>query len=312
MLSIERQLRKLYEDIIAKEKIEIHLKNIDRLILQEEEALKVAELQTQKEGADITRLEGMSLYGIFKTILGTKEQELEKERQEYLQAYLKKNTIIDSLKSLKKEKEILLQSYSGKFNAKKQFDTLLAKKKKEIEIEKPELAEMIIHFEGNIANHKSRIKELHQAVRAGKKTNKVLESILMSLDQIGKWGNSYGRIPIGLRTKLKGNVQRKINQANKNLQNFEKELFDLSDHYDHNYSRQINEIKDFVDQFLDSLITDWIVKKEIVHSANIVSNLIDKVTRIVGMLENEVDRTKAYITDEKTVQRKLIATHRSK
>ncbi len=312
MLSIERQLRKLYEDIIAKEKIEIHLKNIDRLILQEEEALKIAELQTQKEGDDITRLEGKSLYVIFKIILGTKEQELEKERQEYLQAYLKKNAIIDCLKSLKQEKEILLQSYSGKFNAKKQFDKLLTKKKKEIEVEQPELAKMIIHFEGNIANHKSRITELHQAIREGKKTSKILESILVSLDQIEKWGNSYGRISPGLRTKVKGKVQRKIHQANKNLQNFEKELFDLSDHYNHNYSRQINEIKDFVDQFLDSLITDWIVKKEIVHSANIVSNLIDKVTRIVGMLENEVKKTKTYIADEKKVQRKLIATHRPK
>jgi len=311
MLSTERQLRKLYEDILAKEKIEIHLKNIDRLILKEEEALKIAELQTQKEDEDIARLEGKNLYSIFKTILGDKEQELEKERQEYLQAYLKKNAIVACLKDLKKEKKILLQSYSGKFNAEEQFDKLLAKTKEQLQKEKPELAELIIHFEQKIANHSSRIKEIQQAIREGKKTNKILEGILVSLDQIEKWGSGTRTSP-GLRVRVKGKVQRNIHKANRYLQNFEKELFDLSDHYDHNYSQQIDEIKDFIDLFLDSLITDWVIKKEIVHSANIVSNLTDKVTRIVGMLENEVKNTKAYIVDEKKSQRKLIATHHSK
>lgn len=311
MLSTERQLRKLYEDILAKEKIEIHLKNIDRLILKEEEALKVAKFQTQKENEDVARLERKSLYTIFKTILGTKEQELEKERQEYLQAYLKKKAIVACLKDLNKEKKILLQSYSGKFNAEEQFDQLLAKKKKQLQKEQPELADFIIHFESNIASHKSRIKEIQQAIREGKKTNKVLESILISLDQIEKWGSGT-RVSPGVRVRVKGKVQRDIHKANKFLQNFEKELFDLSDHYDHNYSQQIDEIKDFIDLFLDSLITDWVIKKEIVHSANIVSNLIDKVIRIVGMLESEVKKTKAYIVDEKKSQRKLIATHRNK
>jgi len=55
-----------------------------------------------------------------------------------------------------------------------------------------------------------------------------------------------------------------------------------------------------------------VVKKEVVHSANIVSNLIDKVTRILGMLESDVKKTRAYIVDEKKGQRKLIASQTSK
>lgn len=35
MPSTEKQLRSLYEQLIAKEKIEIHLKNLDRLLLME-------------------------------------------------------------------------------------------------------------------------------------------------------------------------------------------------------------------------------------------------------------------------------------
>jgi len=77
MQSREKKLRSLYEQIITKEKIEIHLKNIDRLILMEEEALETAEVILHKEETDVVNLEKKNLYTIFRTILGNMEQQLE-------------------------------------------------------------------------------------------------------------------------------------------------------------------------------------------------------------------------------------------
>ena len=306
MQSTNKKLRALYEHIIAKEKMEIHLKNIDRLILQKEEALKIAEGYLQKEEMDVHRLEKQSLYAIFKSILGNKEQELEKERQEYLQAFLKKKSIEECLQDLKKEKEILLHNYSGKYKIEKAFDQLLEKQKKIIKKEDPKMAKAIIHFEERIANHRSRIKEIQQAVREGKKAIRVFQGILLSLERVDIWGRSYSASVTGKRAREKDKIQRGMNRAQKYLQHFEKELFDLSDHYGHDYTHQIDEIKNFIDQFLDSLITDWVIKRKIEHSANIVSNLVDKLTRIVSMLESDVKKTREYITLEKIDQRRII------
>jgi len=57
---------------------------------------------------------------------------------------------------------------------------------------------------------------------------------------------------------------------------------------------------------MDSLITDWVVKKEIVHSANIINNLIDKVTRIIAMIKSDIQKTRRYIKKEEIDQRIII------
>jgi len=307
MLTVEQKLRKLYEDIIAKDKIEIHLKNIDRLIINKEETLKSTRVELEREEADIIKLESKSLYSIFKTILGDKKQELEKERQEYLQVYLKKQSIKAALKELKKEKELLLQSYSGKFGVARQFDELVKKQKAIIQKRNPEMGQIIIHFEERIANHRSKIKELHQAVREGRKAIKILQDIHLLLQDVEIWGKSLKRNVIGKRNRTKDKIQHGIHRVNRHLQRFEKELLDLVDHYEHDYTPQIHEIEHFVNHIIDSLITDWVVKKNIVHSINTVTNLQDKITRIIGMLENDIERTKEYIAVERKDQRALIA-----
>jgi len=109
MNKLEKELRTLYEEIIAKEKIELHLKNIDRLLLEKEVEQKETEIQMTIEEEQVKRLERKSLYNIFQSILGDKSQEIEKERQEYLQAYLKYQSVCSSIAALKKEKRLIDQ-----------------------------------------------------------------------------------------------------------------------------------------------------------------------------------------------------------
>jgi len=302
----EKKLRSLYEQLIAKEKIEIHLKNIDRLLIMKEEALVIAQSTLEKEEMDVAKLERESLYTIFKTILGTKEQELERERQEYLQAFLKKQSIDACILEIKKEKELLLHSFSGKFNVEKEFDRLLEKQKGILRATQSDLAEDIIVFEERIARHLSRVVELRQAVKAGKRLVKILESIIASFERIKEWGNGYAVSAVQKRYTEGGRIKRKVTDVQKYLQRFENELFDLSDHYGHDYRNQIVEIKKFIDLFIDSLITDWVVKNKIEHSKSLILNLIDKVNRIIAMVENDIKKTKGYIAQEKKDQRDLI------
>ncbi len=307
MQSKEKQLRQYYEEILAKEKIEIHLKNIDRLILANEEALHQAEQVLQKEKRDIARLEKQSLYTIFQSILGNKEQQLEKERQEYLQAFLKRQATENSLQALRHEKELLLKNYSIKFNAEANFDKLVRQLKDDIRSSNPELANLIIHFEERMASLRSKLKELKQAVRQGKKTIQMLRTMLVALNKVANWGAGNARGLVGKRVRVKDQIKRGIYRTEKYIQHFEKELFDLSDHYGHDYTHQIDEIKGFLDLLLDSLISDWIVKNKIQHAANLTANLEDKVVRIVAMLETDIGKTKTYISAEQKDQRKLIA-----
>ncbi|MEM1322772.1 MAG: hypothetical protein AAGG75_21080 [Bacteroidota bacterium] len=302
-----KALRELYIDIHAKEKIEIHLKNIDRLILEKEAEEKRTAVLLLKEERDVKQLEAETLVNIFRSVLGNREQALEKERQEYLQAFLVNKAARDSLEELKKERTLLLKVYSSKFRVEDQFDKILSDRHKEIARTWPELGEDILHFESSIANHKAKIREIQQAKREGQKTIRMLQQIAVNLDKVESWGGLFSKKSTTNRRRSKDKIQRAIKSADTYLQRFEKELFDLSDHYGLDYSTQINEIKGFINQIFDSLISDWIIKEAIVHSANVISNQSDKITRIVAMLDQHILQTKDYIKQEQQDKRKLVA-----
>ena len=52
-------------------------------------------------------------------------------------------------------------------------------------------------------------------------------------------------------------------KVNKFLQRYEEELADLSAHFRIDFHKQVDTIHNFVEDFVDSLITDWIIKRKI-------------------------------------------------
>lgn len=87
--SLDKRLTEVREKIRYKQKLEKDLLQIRESLAAEREKCANLEKQLLKEGRDVKKLEGLSLTGLFLTILGSKEAQLEKERQEYLAAKLR-------------------------------------------------------------------------------------------------------------------------------------------------------------------------------------------------------------------------------
>ncbi len=301
-----QKLRKIYEDIQSKEKIEIHLKNIDRIILQKEEALKSIDLKLLKEENDLKKLEKKSIYNLFNSILGKFEEKYEKEKQDFLQAHLMKEATIDGLNKLKKEKETLLRNYSSKFNSEVSFSQQLKILDKLLKQDYPETFEQITLFEKKITNYKAKIKELKQAMKEGQKTTRKLQRIVISMDKIKTWGKLNSRKSKTNHTRAMDKIQRDLHVCSNYLEKFEEEIFDLSDHYGLDFTNLVEGVRNFMNSFFDNLITDWIVNQKLENSLNYASNTSDKISRILSMLELEVNKTKNYIKEEQKLKRSFI------
>ncbi len=130
MEQLNQEITDLYKNLKRKEKIGIRLDNLKRLIVQKNEQIKTLDEQLVKELADIEKLEGRNLYALFQTVLGDKIQQLEKERQEYLNAFLKRKGVLHDLTDLQKEQTLLEQAYSSQFNVEYQLEKLLTQKEK--------------------------------------------------------------------------------------------------------------------------------------------------------------------------------------
>ena len=104
---LNEALREAYEGTRRREKIVIHRKHLKEAIKESKFELEMYEAVMNKEGRDVTLLEGKSVRKLFYELLGTKDPLMEKERQEFLAAFLKHQAGKKHLEILQYEDQIL-------------------------------------------------------------------------------------------------------------------------------------------------------------------------------------------------------------
>ena len=305
MPTFDQQLLAVYHEYNRKQKIKTHLQHLHVIIAQKEEDLEELTTILDEEQADLDALKGKNLYSIFQYLLGNKEQQLEKAKQEYLAAYVKYNSLISNLEDLREERSILEKSYSSLHAIDEEFAGLM-KQKMALLNQGNKLPAGYDKLMEKIANYQSKIRELQQTIKKGVSAKKYLHKVMLGLQQIEHWGDVP---PLEIPTRIDKKVER-INKdiyvSNNFLQKYEDELSDISDLFQLDYQREVNQLEYFLDQFIDCLITDWIVKHKIHNAFHLVVNIMDKITRIGEMMDYEIDKTKGYIQEEEKAKARLV------
>jgi len=114
MKDLKTRLNETAKELRTHLKVESRLEEIDKLIEWENKRLASLIKKLEKEAEDITRLEEMSLESIFHKMLGSKEEQIEKERQEYLQLSLKYDRNFDTTTSFGQESPSIRYGNSSK------------------------------------------------------------------------------------------------------------------------------------------------------------------------------------------------------
>jgi|GEM_PF-1733064 len=305
MPALDQQLLALYDDINRKQKIKTHLQHLHIVIAQKEEELESLSAILDEEQADLDELQGKTLYSTFLFLLGNKKEQLEQAKQEYLAAYLKYNAVVANLEDLREERAVLEKSYSGLHAIDAAFEKLF-KEKMALLGQKSKLPKGLDRHVEKIANYRSKIQELQLGIKKGISAKKYLHKVMLGLQQIEHWGDIPPlEVPERIDRKVI-RINKDIYVANNYLQKYEDELSDISDLFQMDYQRAINQLEYFLDQLIDCLITDWIVKHKIQNSFNLIMNIMDKITRIGEMLDYEIDKTKGYIEEEEKAKTALV------
>jgi len=296
MESIDEKLLVLYEEKNRKDKVHYHLEELYRDMERKEIQLVDLKEIMHQEFLDVEKLESKSLYGLFLTVLGNKKQQLEKERQEYLQVFMKVEGLKQHLIILAEEKELLQKTYSGLQTVDKDFEQALSKKI-ELLVKVDACPPRLTEYLKKIANYRIKIKELETCIKKGEVARKYLRNVITGLDEIEQWGYENKKMSTTrIRKKIK-RLNKEIYVANSFLQKFEHELGCLQGHFDFDFQREITQFQNFMDQFVDTLITDWIVKQRIFNADNLVDNLRDKIVQLSETLTYEIEKTNGYIEE---------------
>ena len=301
MNALAEEIRKLLEDQQILKKVQDRIVQIVPEIEQMRKDLIPLDQQVQKEYADVENLEKLGLKTMFYKVLGSKETQMEKERQEYLQASLKYDQVKKSLELLEFEYNLL----------KKKIDALPAIEKRLDELSKQQELELM-NMQGNaglelkkiyaqIETQQRMIIDINEAVKAGSTALQSLDNVIAGLQQAHNWGqwDMSGRNPMSNHLKYTAIDKAKdwAYEANRQLKIFEKELLDVYRRIPEDFQLHLDSFNRFIDVFFDNLIKDLIIQQKIHNALNNSLNTRDKVTRMVKLLESEKPKVDKAIAD---------------
>lgn len=273
---------------------------VNRRVKESEGELKTAKSSLNKlsnsmdkELEDLNQMESMSVKAVFYKVLGSKEEQLEKERQEYLQASLKFNEQKDKIELLEFELGVLNKKLRSKTQLVNDLANLKKEREREILNTNPQKAEHLLTLSRNLDHNILKQREIEEAIQAGNKCANTIKEIIKELKAAQHWGKwdmygNDGRRAGHMKHTAIDRAKNLANIANHELHKFSKELADTGEYSD-GFQITMDYFSSFMDVFFDNLITDWIMQQKIVNSLNMMHSNLDKVQRILISLKHKND-----------------------
>ncbi len=248
-----------------------------------------------KELNDINKLEKLGVKSIFYNVLGSKEQQLEKERQEYLQATLQHKEIVNALEVIEYEKNILEKKLVSMDELKNELEALKKVREQEILAVPGTLRNELSLIYNQLDNRQKIRTEISEAFEMGKRTFESLEIVRSHMRKAKNWGNwdhsgaNRGRYQRATKYNAIDRAMNEVSRSKLLLRNFNKELSDVG-YSNLRLALQIDNISKFPAVIFDNLISDWIVKQKISSVLSTVETLMDDIRLILeSLLKDKTD-----------------------
>jgi hypothetical protein len=251
-----------------KEKLERDLQRVQER-LAERSALAVAlDRQLKKEQVDVERLEKLSLAGLFYAVLGSKEQQMEKERQEMLAAQLKYQQAKADADALRSEQESIERELRALGGVDREYTSLLAEKETLLRQGSPQTSAELLRLSEEIAGKNAQRREIEEAIAAAKDVLGSLDEVIGSLESAEGWGTwdmlGGGFLVTAAKHSRIDEARDGVHAVQAKLNRFTRELADVQRSAD--IRIDISALEGFADFFFDGLLMDWIVQSKIADS----------------------------------------------
>lgn len=305
---IDIKLREAEQNAHRLDKIDAMLESLktDRNELER----KVYRLQkeSEKEQLDVDKLENSGLLGLIYMVLGKHGEKLEKEKAEALAAKLKYEQAVKELDEVAAEIEKLRTERMQYKDSRDLYITLFSQKKEMVMNSGTKAAEDILNLEQQLRSKENYLKEIREAVSAGKSALSFLERAaehLESARSYGVWDMLGGGLVADIAKHSRiDDAKTAVEAAQRNLRRFKTELADVDISQD--VRVETGGFAKFADFFFDGLIADWVMQSRIESSQSSIYDASRRVSGILYKLGDLERATDAQITIIKAEINKLI------
>ncbi|MGF7048456.1 chromosome segregation ATPase [Paenibacillus sp. DS2015] len=251
---------------------------------QEEQARRWKEKLSEEEN-DVEKLTGMTLSNLIYSIIGKKEEKLEREQIEVLEVKLKYDESARTLEDIENQMENIRNNMERIYDWKVEYEQIMREKEQYIIHHNRELMEAA-EAQTDLT---LKLKELKEAINAGTSVMERLNYAIEGLESASNWG-TYDMLGGGmLSTHIKHNrideAMDYLHNARRAMGQFEKELHDVQ--MSLSVDIDIGTILKFSDYFFDGFISDWMVQGRINDTLSKVEDKATAISQLLRQLDEE-------------------------
>ena len=272
------------------------------------ESCRELERVLAKEQQDLKKLEGLSLAALLSSLLGTREQKLDREKQELAAAHLRYEGCRRQLEALEEEVADLEERLASLGQAEEEYLRLLGQKEEVLKRGGGETAAALLELaeeEGRLA---ASAKELEEAVAAAREALDSLDDLLATLRSAANWGIwdmvGGGLLATAVKHSRIDEARGKAALAQQSLQRLRRELADVGARV--HLDVDIGGFLTFADYFFDGLIVDWVVQSRINEARGRTEEQRAAVASMLQRLEEELRRVAAMREDVRARRQRLV------
>lgn len=276
-----------------KDVLETLKKECSELELQKSDCEK----RLYKENKDVENLEKTTILSLFHSIIGNKEERLEKERQEAMDISLQYHHICNEYQLKKDEIKKLEKRLQQEHILQQQLEELQLGFIKQTNPQQGEnIQELIKQYE----DLQKISKEINEANEAGVLLKDILNNVLSELSSAKGWGVydmlGGGMISTAIKHHHMDNAQKDYETVKIRLSQFQKELEDV-----HNLSIEYKHVGLTLmtfDYIFDSLFVDWLVQSRISKNKKNIQELNNQVDQVMDELYQKLSDIKDKIQEK--------------
>ena len=293
---VKQLLSEYHHILLSKRRLNVITKELSK----EKNRYEDLRSKVQKELDDILKLEKQSLKTMFVHFLKNKEEQMEKENQEYLLAALEYNECQNVMEILEYEIQVLSQKLNQEEYLLKDIERQIVAIPDEILLSEPIYIQEYKGLTEDINKLYSLTIEAKEALDCTKDLKKSFSSLTRYLNSAKKydaWGLYYDE-----KQKAKAKRKSYIDKAQKEVYILKKLLIILNDEltdvieFKEQLKRSEAMIRGFNISYYQYLIKDWIENKAISDTLEMsligtdhIKNLITSLKKMIEETENESD-----------------------
>lgn len=270
-----------------------------------EDALKVL----YREQEDVEELERLSFASFLARIRGEQAERLDQERREAVAAKARYDAARRDLEDLEARFQAAQKERADLEGLRGRWKALMEEKEELLCQAGGERAKRLIQIGCDLDSLGSQIRELDEAICAGKDVGYALDQMIGQLDSAAGWGTwdilGGGMLATMAKHGRMNDAQNAAFQARQAISRFRTELADVSQLWVPDL--QVGEFTSFADYFFDGLFVDLYIQDKIGTARRSAEETAAQVEDLLSQLRRERDRTAERAAELERERERLLA-----